>query len=116
MDALALLRDVKAAEEEKARAVAEARAIADALVRKAEAAMAAVDASVRRDLEMAEPKLRAEMETAVGLELGVMDRRVEAKQVRLQEAAGKNFDEALREAKRAFLEAWSRKGIDHAQK
>ena len=116
MDALALLRDVKAAEDEKARAVAEARAVAAELVRKADAAMAAVDGAVRRDLETAEPKLRAEMETALHAELGAMDQRVQAQRARLEEAAGGNFDEALRKTKRAFLEMWTGKGSDHVEK
>lgn len=100
-DVISLLQAVKHAEEEKSRAIAEAKAAAAERVRLAEQAAAGCDAAVRERVAAEESRLKTDAEEAARRELQLLESRHSDRVVKLQHSA-----DARREGAAAALQRW----------
>jgi len=109
-DTIILLQNVKQAEEEKARAIAQAHQQAETRVQAAAKASENVEEDTRRRLAAEQPALKAEVDARLKKDLQALeDWRRKALQA-LRDAASRNKDRALDAARDAFLNEW-RQGV-----
>ncbi|HRU07092.1 MAG TPA: hypothetical protein P5137_15100 [Candidatus Brocadiia bacterium] len=109
-DTITLLQNVKQAEEDKARAIAQAHQQAEARVQAATKASESVEEDTRRRLEAEQPALKAAVDAKLKTDLEALEKwRVKALQA-LRDAAAKNMDRAVAAARAAFLDEW-RQGV-----
>ena len=105
MDVISLLRDVKQAEEDKARALEKTRAAAEKMVAEL-SSRESIEESVCDLLAEAEAAIRSELEASTNEALTRLDRWQGMKRRALAEAAGARTEAAFAFARDTFASEW----------